>query len=364
MLVKIHVYSVRTKEYTVNMKISGLFSVALFALFNVLGCATLRNYPESPQFREGQFSNPTPTEKPDFFQVANLILFGRNGKWPEERLRPTHTPAFANGIPAGEVEVTFVGHSTFLLRFRGLHVLTDPVWSERVGPWSWAGPLRARDPGIAWAELPKIDVVLVSHDHYDHLDVPTLKRLTERDAPLIVAPLGVGDYLRKSGIERVVELDWWQTHSIGPDARVVLTPAQHNSGRWGVDADRRLWGSFWITAEKTSVYFAGDTAYSPHFQEIRKKLGAPDLALIPIGAYLPQKMMDRFHLNPAQAAQAFLDLGARSGLAAHFGAFQISNEDFDAPGKDLEKARVALGILPDRFRVPSEGETLRFRGPE
>jgi L-ascorbate metabolism protein UlaG (beta-lactamase superfamily) len=275
--------------------------------------------------------------------------------WVENRA----TPALPATLAAGEVALTFVNHITFLLQWRGLNLLTDPVWSERVSPVQWTGPQRVRAPGLAFDALPPIDVVLVSHNHYDHLDLATLRRLESRHRPLFVTGLGNRRFLEQHGLTRVIELDWWQD-ARHAGAAILYTPAQHWSGRGIRGRNRTLWGGFVVTADERSVYFAGDTGYaSHHFAEIRERCGSPDLSLLPIGAYEPRWFMREQHMDPDEAVRAHLDLGTPLSIATHFGCFQLTDEGIDAPVRALGEARRVHGVAAASFRALETGETLR-----
>lgn len=329
---------------------------ALLCLGGLVGCASARPYPVSDHFDGDRFFNAARIEPVGPLALARHVLFGRDGAWPDDPL-PTET---ATELPApgpGKVAVTFVNHATVLLQFDGLTVLTDPVWSARVGPMSWAGPLRARAPGIRFEDLPRVDVVLISHNHYDHLDLPTLRRLQARDDPAVVVPLGDRGWLEAEGFGRVFELDWWQSLVVDARTAITFTPAQHNSGRSPFSSNRSLWGSFWLQRDGLGVYFAGDTAYAGHFRAVRDRLGAPDVALLPIGAYAPRETMRAFHMDPADAVRAQRDLGARVSVGVHYGTFQLTAEDFDQPPRDLAAALAEAPDLPGPFVVLPEGRT-------
>ncbi|MEM6533886.1 MAG: MBL fold metallo-hydrolase [Myxococcota bacterium] len=324
----------------------------------VAGCSTPR-YAESDHFDGDRFFNPTRIESPGVFALSRHILFGRDGEWPDDVLVPSATPSLGQAT-ATEVAVTFINHATLLLEFDGLTVLTDPVWSKRVGPFSWAGPRRAIEPGIPFDTLPAIDIVLISHNHYDHLDAPTVERLAYEHEPLFLVPLGVRDWFQDFGIDRVAEFDWWDAIELSQNSEVVFCPAQHNSGRSPFSNDETLWGSFLIRHGGGRVYFAGDTAYESHFREVSQRLGPIDVALLPIGAYAPRETMRAFHMDPTDAVRAHMDLEARVSVAMHFGTFQLTAEDFDAPPRELARARAELGIDPKAFVVLAEGETRVF----
>jgi L-ascorbate metabolism protein UlaG (beta-lactamase superfamily) len=268
-------------------------------------------------------------------------------------------PALPERLAAREIALTFINHISFLAQWRGLNLLTDPVYSERVSPVQWTGPRRVRAPGLPFEQLPRIDAVLVSHNHYDHLDLDTLRRLEHAHRPLFVTGLGNRRFLEDHGLQRVVELDWWQSvRHAGAD--IVFTPAQHWSGRGIRGRNRTLWGGFVVTADERSLYFAGDTGYAQHqFTAIRERCGAPDIALLPIGAYEPRWFMREQHMDPDDAVRAHLDLGSRLSIGTHFGCFQLTDEAIDDPVIALGAALRAHAVETQRFRVLETGETLR-----
>lgn len=275
---------------------------------------------------------------------------------PEQpRPSPPLTPA------AGEVALTFIGHVTFLLRIGGATFLTDPVFSDRAGPFGRLGPKRARAPAVPLDDLPPVDAVLLSHNHYDHMDMPSLKRLAQRrGVPQAVSGLGNGPMLRRAGFDAVNELDWWDGID-GPDGtRITFVPAQHWSARGPFDRRKTLWGGFVVEAPGITVYFAGDSGYCPHFREIRERFGTIDVALLPIGAYEPRWFMAPQHMNPAEAVQAHRDLEARRSVAMHFGTFQLTPEAIDAPAEALYLALAEQDLESSHFVVPAFGETLLF----
>jgi L-ascorbate metabolism protein UlaG (beta-lactamase superfamily) len=282
----------------------------------------------------------------------------RTVPWPRWRDN-TAVPQLPQRLDPGEIALTFVNHISFLLQFEGLNILTDPVWSERVSPVAWTGPKRVRAPGLPFDDLPPIDLVLVSHNHYDHLDLDTLQRLEQGHHPTFVTCLGNRAFLEEHGLARVIELDWWQ-ETVVSTARVLCTPAQHWSGRGFSGRNRTLWGGFVIEAAGRKVYFAGDTGYFTHFVDIRQRCGPVDLALLPIGAYEPRWFMQDQHMNPEEAVRAYLDLEPRLSIATHFGCFQLTDEGIDDPLRELAIALQAHGVEPARFRALETGETLRL----
>jgi len=259
-----------------------------------------------------------------------------------------------------EIRLTFVGHSTFLVQTSAGNILTDPMFSDRASPFGFIGPRRARVPAISLADLPPIAMILLSHNHYDHCDLPSLRWLQQRFAPAVVTTLGNGLLIRKQGFERVEELDWWQVAAKSPFP-VTATLAQHFSSRTPFDRNRTLWAGFVLEIGGRKIFFAGDSGYGPHFAEIGRRLGPFDLALLPIGAYEPRWFMRDVHMNPAEAVQAHLDLGRPRSIGMHFGTFQLTTEGIDEPLRALEAARIDLGVDEAAFRAPGFGETIVVR---
>jgi N-acyl-phosphatidylethanolamine-hydrolysing phospholipase D len=271
----------------------------------------------------------------------------------------------ANGGPAAQDSVTWIGHATALVQCAGLNILTDPVFSDRASPLAFAGPRRAQPPGIALDDLPPIDVVVISHNHYDHLDRASVLRLNERSRgrTVFLVPLGIKPWLEQQGIHNAVELDWWDSRSIR-GVEFHLVPVQHWSSRTTSDRNKTLWGGWAVFAPGLRWYFSGDAAYSRDFADTRGKLAAHakdgvlfDLALLAIGAYEPRWFMAQQHMNPAEAVQAHKDLGARRSLGVHWGTFELTDEPLDQPPRDLALARQALGIADEDFFVLKIGET-------
>jgi L-ascorbate metabolism protein UlaG (beta-lactamase superfamily) len=233
------------------------------------------------------------------------------------------------------------------------------MYSQRAGPLSVIGPRRVRQPAVPFDGLPPISIVLLSHNHYDHCDVRTLRMLAQRFDPLVVTPLGNGALVRSAGIRRVEELDWWQDAKTSP-LPIALTPAHHFSARSPFNRNRALWGGFRLVASGARIFFAGDTAYAPFFPDVRRRLGPIDLALLPIGAYEPRWFMRPHHVNPEEAVRVHLDLRSRQSVAMHFGTFQLTDEPIDEPVRALGDA-LARHCVPERdFRVPRFGETILF----
>lgn len=294
------------------------------------------------------------------WQALHWLVSRRPARWPSWiEQTPSQPPLVRLSEDIADVQVTFVNHATVLLQVGPWNLLTDPVWSDFCSPIQGLGPRRVRAPGVALADLPPIHAVLLSHDHYDHLDMRTLMWLAARDRPLIITGLGVDACLRAQGLTHVVALDWWQTVRVGP-LTVHFLPAQHFSGRGARDRNRTLWGSLWVTAGERSVYFGGDTGYGPHFADIRQRLGSPTLALLPIGAYAPRWFMQSVHMNPEDAVQAHIDLAAEQSLAIHFNTFQLTDEAIDEPVQQLRLVMSQRQLPLDQFVVLQEGAAWRL----
>jgi L-ascorbate metabolism protein UlaG (beta-lactamase superfamily) len=294
---------------------------------------------------------------------ANARPLGDVIKWMRTRQRtawPAHVPLTPHpgppqAVAPGSVAITFIGHSTFLIRTASTVIVTDPVLTSHAGPFGRMGPRRVRPPGIAPRALPPVDLVLVSHNHYDHLQPASLRSFATR--ALFVTTLGVGRQLdRQESPGQVHELDWWQTTTIGR-AEVTAVPAQHFSARTPWDRNRTLWCGFVVRVDGVTVCFAGDSGYSPHFKGIGARFPSIDIALLPIGAYEPRWFMAPVHMNPEEAVRAHLDLGARASIGMHFGTFQLTDEAIDEPLRALERARAAHGLSAEAFRVLDAGES-------
>ena len=262
--------------------------------------------------------------------------------------------------PLAAPVITWIGHSTFLLQVDGVNLLTDPIWSRRTSPVSFAGPRRLVPPGLRFEDLPPIHVVLISHDHYDHLDLATVTRLARVHRPTFFVPLGLGPWFQSLGIRKVVELDWWQSAPIGALA-VTAVPAQHSSGRSLLLADQneRLWASWVVAAPDRRFFFAGDTGYHAGFAEIGRRLGPFDLAALPIGGYSDFRDHHPNHLSPEEAVQAFEDLRAALLVPMHWGTFELNREPFREPPDRLMAEALRHGV-EERVAPLSPGQTIRW----
>jgi N-acyl-phosphatidylethanolamine-hydrolysing phospholipase D len=336
--------------------------------------------PPGPHHRDGGFQN----NYLEFQAKGPLALLQwqwaswRNGlpkppQAPTPRVEPELGFIHANARAGAAMQpaITWIGHATMLAQFGGLNLLTDPIFSERASQVSFAGPKRAQPPGVALADLPHIDLVLVSHNHYDHLDEASVRALNAQAGgpPLFVVPLGVKAWLAEVGITNAVELDWWQSQRIETAVgvvEIVLTPVQHWSGRSLTDRMATLWGGYAVFAPDFQLFHAGDTGYSPDFAEIgrrfadRQRDGGFDIALLPVGAYEPRWFMKDQHADPAEAVQIHRDLRARRSVGYHWGTFTLTDESLDEPPRALVAAGRAQGITEDEFFVLAIGQTRRL----
>jgi L-ascorbate metabolism protein UlaG (beta-lactamase superfamily) len=317
--------------------------------------------PPSDHFDGERFFNPGAGTGRSFGDFLRWQRTRQRTPWPQW-VHNRATPELPVRVENGQLAITFINHITFLLQFRNLNVLTDPVYSERVSPFRSMGPRRVRAPGLAFDALPPIHLVLVTHNHYDHLDIETLLRLQDAHSPRFVTTLGNRAFLSEFGIKATDELDWWQSVDVA-GAKVTLTPAQHWSSRRPRNRNCTLWGGFIVGADEWCVYFAGDTGYGGHFRDVRERLGEVDLALLPIGAYEPRWFMRDQHMNPDDAVRAHMDLQAKRSIGTHFGCFQLTDEGIDDPPRELAAARQRHGVSPDAFAVLETGETRLLQRP-
>lgn len=340
------------------------FVFAAFVLLYFIGdwIAAAPRYTGSPRphFDGKTFFNPASDARQRFafFDFVKWRFTRTEGKW--ESLRDTAELPVREKPPErvgnGEMRVTFINHATVLIQTDSLNILTDPIWSERCSPVSWAGPKRVRPAGIRFEDLPPIDIVLISHNHYDHLDIPTLKRLAVTHAPDIYTGLGNKAYLESESIPNAHEMDWGDHLPLFPNTQLHCTPVQHFSGRGLSDRDATLWCGFVLETPSGNIYFAGDTGYGAHFKAASEQFGNFRLALLPIGAYLPRWFMSPVHVSPEEAVQAHRDLRAETSMAIHFGTFPLADDGETQPVETLQHALSAAEYPPPRFWVLGFGE--------
>ena len=309
--------------------------------------------PKSWHRPDGSFANMHNQHQGGEFKVVREMLFNMPPRIEFPIVEPS-PDQFATA--ADQPKITWIGHATFLIQIGGINILTDPHFSERASPLSFLGPRRTTAPSHAIDQLPEIDVVLISHNHYDHLDFATINQLRSRNRKTVyLVPLKLADWFG-FGDDTVFEYDWWEGGQIA-GARFQAVPAQHFSNRSGFDNNRTLWCSWVVEVAGRRLLFVGDSGYTPDYLEIGKRFAGFDLAILPIGAYNPRWFMKVFHQDPAEAAQARRDLGARRAVASHWGTFQLTLEPMDEPPQKLADALAAAGEDADVFWVMQHGES-------
>ncbi len=313
--------------------------------------------PVSDHFNGQRFYNPTQQSRKGFGDTLRWMLQRKRPVWPQfQELAITDQPP--QRVEGRELRLSYVGHVSVLLQTRGLNILLDPVWSDRASPVSWAGPKRVHPPGIRFEDLPSIDVVLISHNHYDHMDLAFLQKLWQRDKPRIIAPLGNDAIIRKKWPQVQVEVyDWWTQAQLNAAITVHLVPALHWSARTLWDRKQALWASFVLEIPDGNLYLAGDTGYGDGgiFRQAAVKFDSFRLALLPIGAYEPRWFMREYHMNPQEAVQAHQLLKAVHTVPVHYGTFQLADDTYDGPLQDLSAALAEEQLPPDQFRILQPG---------
>jgi L-ascorbate metabolism protein UlaG (beta-lactamase superfamily) len=317
--------------------------------------------PKSDHFNGTTFENPGDVPSKDFFDVMKWYFQRDQGEWnvvSEEEIIFAEQPD--DNVTSG-LKITYVNHSTFLIQTAGVNILTDPVWSKRVSPISFAGPKRFRPPGVRFKDLPPIDLIIISHNHYDHLDISTLKKLDEKFEPRVIVPLGVDIYLNQEGIQNTIPLDWEEGQPIDSDITVHSVQAQHFSARGLFDRDKTLWSGYVIDTPSGSVYFAGDTGYGDFFTNIGEKHPDIKVGLIPIGAYKPRWFMKPMHVNPEEAIQIHKDVGAEISFGMHFGTFPLADDGMKDPENDFAKAMQQPKNTGVNFKLLTEGDSFQVQ---
>jgi L-ascorbate metabolism protein UlaG (beta-lactamase superfamily) len=330
----------------------------MIVLLGVYTCVANKHSPVTDHFNGEVYIYPYKPYKKTFSQFMQYVLNRKGVKWPEW-VENTHYDKPPLRVYGKDMRVCLVNHATVLIQTQGLNILTDPMWSERASPVSFIGPKRIHAPGIAFEDLPPIDIVVISHNHYDHLDLPTVSKLELTFHPTFFVGLGVKDNMRSTVPNaNVIELDWGQSYADIQNIKIHFCPCQHWSSRGLFDHNKTLWGAFVLETQGGNIYFAGDTGYSPHFKEAQEKFKSFRLALMPIGAYQPRWFMEYAHVDPPQSLQGFKDLNATYGLAIHHGCFPLADEG----PEDAQTLLMSLmqnkenKQLKERFQVVSPGK--------
>lgn len=332
--------------------------IGLFLIFIVLGVGYLLSSspyrgPVSDHFDGKHFHNPEASRMPGLSDMLKFMTGGPREKWP-----PVHQAAVGKMVPDDEKDsIRYLGHAMFLITVSGKRILIDPVF-RKAGPLGVFGPSRFRKPGMALQDLPRVDGILVSHNHYDHFDVSAVQYLIRRDNPRLMMPFGCGNVLPVLYRKNLIELDWWDSTGINDAITITAVPARHFSGRGLFDRNRSLWCGFTIEYSGRTIFYAGDTAYGEHFRAIAKRFPGIESALLPIGAYRPEWMMEGIHINPEDAVKAFLELGADRFIAYHHRTFRLSWEGPDTPKRELYAASNKMELVQNRILAPKEGDAI------
>ena len=332
----------------------------ILTLFSNSACATVtRKMESSMHFKDGKFHNTGEIPAKSFWKFLTMRMSTKWEKWPDKR-------EFSEGkkplekVDGSDIRVTFINHATLLIQVGGYNILTDPQYSKRCSPLSFLGPQRVHLPGIPFEKLPKIDVVVVSHDHYDHLDLDTIERLVKRDNPKIFVGLGVKERINTN--DNVREMDWWEEFTISEKFKLHFVEVQHFSGRSLWDRNSTLWGGFVLEVADRKIYFGGDSGYGGHYRQTFERFGAMDLSLLPIGAYSPREFMGPVHLDPRQAVQAHKDLKSKKSIGMHFGTFQLTAESIDEPVNLLRKESRDADLKENEFVALEPGQFWTSQG--
>ena len=310
--------------------------------------------PQTISTVEGSTNLELPARK-GFLGFLRWQLTSRPGHWNKWTDSPSGNPSPLH-VAGPDLRVTFINHATVLIQMEGINILTDPIWSKRASPVSWVGPKRRNPPGLQFEHLPPIDIVLISHNHYDHMDIETLNRLCSEHRPRFIVGLGNRALLEEHCIKEVTELDWWEGVAVRPGLRIACVPARHFSGRGLRDGDATLWCGYVVEGPSGNIYFAGDTALGKHFHEIKRRFAPLRLALLPIGAYLPSWFMQPIHLSPEDAVEAHHILDAQVSMAIHFGTFSLGDDGEFEPVTKLREVLSRKGQGRSPFWVLERGE--------
>jgi len=338
-------------------------ATSFYFTLNLWGDSVYKGEP-SDHFDGSHFHNLYKEGAETYLSTLGELATDWQGLGPWDEVKNTVYAIPETRVYGDSFKVTFINHSTALIQTSGLNILTDPIWSDYSGPYPLLSPSRYRPPGVAFDDLPPIDVVVVSHSHYDHMDLATLKRLSDRFHPQIFVGLGNASLLEEQGITQVKELDWWSSFHLGQGVDVIGVPAQHWSRRGVVDKDKRLWLGFLFNTAHGKYYFAGDTAMGPHFKMLQERYGSVRVALLPIGAFRPQAIMQRSHLSPDQALEAHDILQSKVSIAIHYGTFRLG---LDGQYEAVDRLAALLkqrnsNNNPTDFRVLDFGESIELGG--
>lgn len=315
------------------------FLLIIAVMFFMTSCSSKINAPIGKNFNGEHFLNLDGPSGKSFVDVIKWKMKSTPEVWP--MINPSDLKDYIppTRVSSG-VQISYLNHSSFLIQTQGINIITDPIWSDRASPLSFMGPKMSYFPAIKKENLPPIDYVLVSHNHYDHMDKNSLSYLDQKFSPTFIVPLNNAHILKSFGIKKIKELNWWEKADTNSPVEIFLTPARHWSRRSLFDTNKSLWGSFVIKTPNEKIYFAGDTGYGIHFKEIFNHFGPMSVSLLPIGAYEPRWFMKEAHMNPEDAVLAHMDLASKKSIGMHFGSVQLTDEGIQKPIEDLEIAKI------------------------
>lgn len=330
----------------------GIFCLLVFIIGSLLAAPKYKG-PITDHFNGKKFINYGEVEAQWLGTVLKYFFTRKSTKWvvPKDIVTPAKV---SNKVDDPNFRVTFINHATILIQLKGVNIITDPVYARAAGLFGLIGPLRKLPPGIAMNDLPPIDFVFISHNHYDHLDIGALKRIIQKHNPQFITTLG-NDLLLKKYTAKVSAIDWWQSVEINKDVELICTPGQHFSSRGLTDRDANLWGGFVLKTESGNIYWAGDSGYGNFFKDIGKKYGPFRFACIPIGAYKPRWFMGPIHISPEEAVQVHLDVKSLQSMAFHWGTFDLADEGWDEPVVTLKSELNNKGLQLTDFQAVVNG---------
>jgi len=327
-------------------------------IFFLYGCGYWHGHP-SDHFNGRSFFNKEPDNT--FFDHMKWLWEMDTVEWPKWINNPPQPRPLSFVKENNILRVTYINHATVLIQTQSVNILTDPIWSERAGPLSWIGAKRIREPGVKFDDLPKIDIILISHDHYDHLDISTLKQIIGTSHPIILVGLGLENRLSSLKYDNITQLDWWQEYSFSPTVKITFVPSRHSSGRGMFDKNKTLWGGFVIEAPVGNIFFAGDTAFGDFFIDINRKFPQFQLSILPIGSYEKRWFMKSQHMNPDDAVRAHKILNASKSMGVHFATFnEHAEQEVDAHEKDLKMALKKFKVPDNDFWILKFGEGIEL----
>ncbi len=336
----------------------GIISIIIFLKKRVYYFGPVSNHFTGERFFNlNELAENDSSQKLDFFTIIKFLIAKFNNRWEKKTVEKQNCSLLLRSFSNNDLRILNIGHATFLIQVAGVNILTDPVWSKRVSPFKFIGPKRYIAPGIDFSDLPKIDLVWISHNHYDHLDLKTIERIWFRDKPRIIVPLGNDRIIRLYNKDIISEAyDWYDVVEVNNDLKLHLSPVQHWSSRWVIDKNKALWSALVIETFAGNIYFTGDSGYGRYFKDVKEKFGSFRLALIPMGAYKPRNMMEYSHMGPKELVKAYFDLGMPVTVPCHYDVFNLANENQGEALSDLKEIISSYGNHCNNIKIMQIGE--------